>query len=131
MDNLNEEIMELVRANPDKFILKDIARRLGVKGDDRRLLRATVRDMVEGGVLIKSSRKTFRAAGELPGVMVIRVVEIDTHGDLIGVPDSWKEDSPPPRMIVKEGPISKKAKGHTSAQLAICLLYTSPSPRDA
>ncbi len=119
MENLNNDILDLVRANPDKLILKDIARRLGIKGDDRRTLRKTVREMVEGGILVKSSRKTYRIAGELPGVMVIRVVEIDTHGDMIGVPDNWKEDGPAPRMIVREGSISKKAKGHASAQLGI------------
>ncbi len=119
MDNLNNDILELVRAHPDKFILKDIARRLGVKGDDRRALRKTVREMVENGVLVKTSRKTYRIAGELPGVMVIRVVEIDDQGDMIGVPDNWKEGGPAPRMIVKEGPISKKAKGHASAQLGM------------
>lgn len=119
MDNLNDDILELVRANPDKFILKDIARRLGIKGDDRRTLRKTVREMVEGGILVKTSRKTYRVAGELPGVMVIRVVEIDDQGDMIGVPDNWKEDGPAPRMIVKEGKISKKAKGHAGAQLGM------------
>ena len=119
MENLNNDILELVRANPDMFILKDIARRLGIKGDDRRTLRKTVREMVEGGVLVKTSRKTYRIAGELPGVMVIRVVEIDDQGDMIGVPDNWREDGPPPRMIVREGPISKKAKGHAGAQLGM------------
>ena len=119
MSNLNEQIMELVRANTDKLILKDIARRLGIKGDDRRALRVTAREMVENGVLILSSRKTYREAGELPNVMVIRVIEIDTHGDMIGVPDNWKSDGPAPQMIVIEGPISKKSKGHSSAQLGM------------
>lgn len=119
MDKLNEDIMELVRGNPDKFTLKDLARRLGIKGDERRALRVAVREMVEGGVLTKSSRKTYREAGSLPGVMVIRVTEIDTHGDMIGVPDNWKGDGPAPRMIIKEGKISKKAKGHAAAKLGI------------
>jgi len=111
--------MELIRANPDKLILKDIARRLGIKGDDRRSLRQTIREMVENGVLIKSTRKTYREAGALPSVMVLRVSEIDAQGDMIGVPEMWKGEGPAPRMIIREGPISKKAKGHKTAQLGI------------
>ena len=111
--------MELVRANPDKLILKDIARRLGIKGDNRRELRKTAREMVNNGVLILSSRKTYREAGELPNVMVLRISEIDTHGDMVGVPENWKGAGPAPNMIVYEGPISKKAKGHIAAKLGI------------
>ncbi len=111
--------MELIRAKPDKLILKDIARRLGIKGDDRRVLRQTIREMVENGVLVKSTRKTYREADALPAVMVLRVSEIDTHGDMIGVPEMWKGEGPAPRMIVLEGPISKKSKGHKTAQLGI------------
>ncbi len=119
MSKLNEQIMELVRANPDKLILKDIARRLGIKGDDRRALRVTAREMVESGVLTLSSRKTYREAGELPNVIVLRISEIDTHGDMIGVPENWKGEGPAPQMIVFEGPVSKKSKGHSAAQLGI------------
>ena len=119
MDKLNEDILKLVRANPDKFILKDMARRLGIKGDERRDLRKTVREMVAGGVLVKSTRKTYRVAGDLPGVMVIRVVEIDSEGDMIGVPDNWREDGPAPRMIVQESSGSGKKKGRAGAQLGM------------
>ncbi|NNE57294.1 MAG: ribonuclease R [Hellea sp.] len=111
--------MELVRGNPDKLTLKDLARRLGIKGDDRRELRGAVREMVEGGLLVKTSRKTYREAGTLPAVMVLRISEIDTHGDMVGSPENWRGEGDPPRMIVREGPASKKAKGHASAQLGI------------
>ena len=109
--------MKLVRDNPDKLTLKDLARRLGIKGDDRRDLRQAVRVMVEGGILTKSTRKTYREAGALPGVMVLRISEIDAQGDMIGIPENWKGDGDAPRMIVREGPVSKKAKA--SAQLGV------------
>jgi len=119
VETLNEDIMELVRSNPDKFTLKDLARRLGIKGDDRRVLRTAIREMIEGGVIVKSTRKTFRVAGELPGVMVLRIVEIDTHGDMIGEPENWKGEGPAPKMIVKEGSSSKKSKGRAGAKLGM------------
>ena len=119
MTSLNEQILTAVRERPDRLTRKDVARALGIKGDDRRALRAALREMVESGQLILSKRKTYREVGELPNVMVIRVTGIDDHGDMVGVPDKWSGDGEPPHMIVREGPISKKNKGHKSAQLGV------------
>mgnify|MGYP001954959871 CR=1 FL=1 len=88
--SMNNDILIAVRERPDQMTRKDIARALGIKGDDRRELRAELRGMVERGELILSQRKTYREAGDLPGVMVLRITEIDNQGDMIGRPDKWK-----------------------------------------
>lgn len=105
-----EQILGAIRARPDKLTRKDVARELGVKGDDRRELRHMLRKMVENGQLVLSQRKTYREAGELPDVMVLRIREVDDEGDLLAVPDKWKGDGEPPRMIVREQPRSKTSK---------------------
>ncbi len=119
MSDLRQAILTAIREKPDALTRKDLARSLGIKGDARRDLRQELRELVDDGVLVLSQRKTYREAGELPGVMVIRVTDIDDHGDLIGIPDQWKGDGEPPKLIVREGNISKKAKGHKSAQLGV------------
>jgi len=75
--------------------------------------------MVDEGVLKKSKNKTFREADDLPGVMVIRVTGLDEHGDMVGEPEVWKQDGPKPKVIVREGPISKKSKGHNTATVGV------------
>ncbi|MGB0906555.1 MAG: ribonuclease R [Maricaulaceae bacterium] len=117
--NAREMIMEVIRARPDKLTRKDIARALGIKGDDRRELRSLLRDMVNESVLTLSKEKTYREVGQLPGVMVIRAVKIDSDGDLLGEPDSWRGDTPAPTVIIREGPISKKSKGHNSGAVGV------------
>ena len=119
MSELRDNILTAIRENPDKLTRKDLARNLGIKGDNRRELRSELRDMVDDGQLIFSKRKTYREVGELPNVMVIRVTHIDDQGDMVGRPDKWGGDGEPPSLIVREGPISKKSKGHKSAQLGI------------
>jgi len=115
-----DSILTAVREKPDSLTNKDLARRLGVKGDDRRELRKLLRDMVESGTLIRSQRKTYRETSDFPGVMVIKVTGLDNDGELIGVPETWKGDSPPPTVIVREGSISKKGKGHkTKAEVGV------------
>jgi len=107
-------ILKAVSGQPDRFDNKALARQLGVKGDERRVLRQLLREMVDEGVLKKSKKKTFREA-----VMVIRVTGLDEHGDMVGEPEVWKQDGPAPKVIVREGPISKKAKGHAAATVGV------------
>ena len=109
-----EQILDAVRAEPDRLARRDLAREFGVKGDDRRELRAMLRSMVEGGILLLSKKKTYREASALPRVMVLKITHIDDMGDMRALPDRWEGESSPPEFIVHEGGASKKAKGHKS-----------------
>ncbi len=112
-------ILQAIAAQPDRFDNKALARHLSVKGEDRRALRAFLRELEEDGLIVKTDRKTYREADALPGVMVIQVLKIDTHGDMIGVPESFKGEGNPPQVIVREGPVSKKSKGHGTAEMSV------------
>ncbi len=129
MNDAKEQILAAVRAKPDKLTRKDIARDLGIKGDDRRELRHMLRKMVEEGQMILSQRKTYREAGELPDVMVIRIRDVDDQGDLIGVPDKWNGEGVPPLIIIREQPSSKKGKDRGAqvgvGDLALCKIKKS------
>lgn len=119
MELSRDSILKAVSGQPDRFDNKALARQLKIKGEDRRVLRQLLREMVDEGVLKKSKNKTFREADDLPGVMVIRVTGLDEHGDMVGEPEIWKQDGPAPKVIVREGPISKKAKGHSAATVGV------------
>ncbi len=119
MDLSRDSILKAVSGQPDRFDNKALARQLKVKGEDRRVLRQLLREMVDEGLLKKSKSKTYREADDLPGVMVIRVTGLDEHGEMLGEPEIWKQEGPAPKVIVREGPISKKAKGHRSATVGV------------
>jgi ribonuclease R len=105
-------LMELIREKPDRLKRRDIAKALGIKGDDRRELRMELKAMVEDGVLTLSKEKTYREAGALPGVMVIVATKIDEHGDLVGEPENWRGEAMVPQLIIREGRTTgKKSKG--------------------
>ena len=80
-------ILDAIRARPDHYDRKRLARHLGVKGDDRRDLRQTLRGLVDDGALVYTPEKTYRIADALPGVMVVTVVHIDEDGDVWGEPE--------------------------------------------
>jgi len=114
-----DDILSAIRARPDHYDRKSLARTLGIKGDDRRVLRQFLRELVDDGLILRSQSKTYREIDALPGVMVIRATGIDDQGDLVGEPENWKGDGNPPKVIIREGPVSKKAKGHHSASLGV------------
>ena len=96
-------ILDLVRERPDELDKRSIARELGIKGDDRRTLRATLRDMVENGELVLSkSRKTYRVRGDLPPVTVVLIDSVDDSGDLTGRPEVWRGEGEPPVLRIRE-----------------------------
>jgi ribonuclease R len=69
----------------------DLARRFGLKGDDRRVLRQRLKALAESGKLARNGRKSFGALGVLPETGVVEVVERDVDGELWvkwGKPDS-------------------------------------------
>ncbi len=110
MELSRDTILKAVRARPDIYDKKRLARELGVKGDARRELRRLLRELEEDGVIILSSRKTYREADALPGVMVIRAILVDDEGDLIGEPEVFKGEGETPRVIIRDMPISKAAR---------------------
>ncbi|MEL6687604.1 MAG: ribonuclease R [Pseudomonadota bacterium] len=82
-----DSILAAVRQRPDHYDRKRLARYLGVKGEDRRTLRQTLRELVDDGALVYTPEKTYRLADALPGVMVVNIVHIDDDGDMWGDPE--------------------------------------------
>ena len=110
-----DDILKAVRGQPDRYDNKALARLLGIKGEDRRELRALLRELIDDGALVKSSKKTYREADDLPGVMVIQVIA-NEDGDLIGTPENFKGDGSPPRLLVRDGPQLRNSRGKKQAQ---------------
>jgi ribonuclease R len=82
-----DSILQAVRERPDHYDRKKLAKRLGVKGEDRRTLRQTLRALVDDGALVYTPEKTYRIADALPGVMVVQISYLDEDGDLWGEPE--------------------------------------------
>jgi ribonuclease R len=62
---------------------REVALAFGIKGDDRRALKAMLRDLAEEGAIAKTGRKEIASKTVPPDGGVFQVVEIDTHGDLL------------------------------------------------
>ena len=83
----------------------DLARRFGLKGDDRRALRHKLKALAEAGKIGKQGRKSFSAMGTLPETGVVHIVERDVDGDL------WVKWGKPeePTPLARLAPLKKGA----------------------
>ena len=71
-----------------------IAKAFALKGEDRRALRLLLQTLETEGALGRRGRRGFAAAGALPEVGVVDVIERDPDGDLM-VRLTKGEDAPP------------------------------------
>ncbi len=113
-------ILRAVEAQPDRLGKREIARALGITGDERRDLRTALRELVEAGKLITDNRRTYRVAGDLPSVVVMDIIRIDDQGDMIGVPSGKVSEQDPPEFIITEhSPRSGKPRERKAAKLGV------------
>ncbi|MHB8286589.1 MAG: ribonuclease R [Caulobacteraceae bacterium] len=78
----DRETLKAFIAKAGEVDVGEIAKHFGLKGADRRDLRRLLKSMQDAGDLGKRGRKGVAAAGALPPVGVVDVVEQDADGDL-------------------------------------------------
>ena len=107
MDTLptKEQILDWIRENPTLSAKRDLARAFGIKGSAARVeLKRMLREMEEAGSL-ERDRRSYRGAGTLPPVTLLKVLAPDAQGDLYAAPMEWTEDAPAPviQIIPQKG----------------------------
>ncbi|WP_299348038.1 ribonuclease R [uncultured Maritalea sp.] len=86
-----DQIVEYLDINPHNASKRDIAKAFGIRGDDRIILKALLKEMEDDG-LINRTRKTYRRTAVLPSVTVIDIPKDTDPNYMIGHPDKWDDD---------------------------------------
>jgi ribonuclease R len=90
-----EDVLRYIEENPDRSGKREIAKGLGLKGEDRVWLKDLLRDLQDEGVL-KKDRKRLLKPGALPHVVVLDIFGRDDEGGLLARPaENAGEDLPP------------------------------------
>lgn len=95
---------------PDR---RAIAKAFGIRGPDRRGLRALLSEMAEKGT-IDLNRKRAAIAGNVPPVLVLDVIEPDAEGDLLCAQAAGAPLDPPPIFLLPSA-----AAGRTRPALGV------------
>jgi ribonuclease R len=97
-----ETVLEALAREPNAT-KRDLARLLGVHGNDRIALKRILRELETEGEISRGRKRAFTAAGALPEVAVLEITGQDPDGELLARPQKWEGTEPPPQIIVMPG----------------------------
>ena len=97
------DILEWIRAHPEKSSKRDIAKAFGIKGAARIDLKQTLRELEAEGH-ISQSRRRFNDPDALPPVSVLQMLGPDDEGDMFAVPLEWEGTGILPKILMQMRP---------------------------
>ncbi|MFZ2872017.1 ribonuclease R [Zavarzinia sp.] len=98
-----EEIAKFLADHPGKVGKREIARAFGITGDARIELKRLLAEMADQGIVGRERRRGLVAAGALPSIAVIEVIEAPEDGELLARPVQWPEGLDVPEIDVLPG----------------------------
>ena len=78
-----ERVLEALAKEPHGT-KRDIARALGVKGNDRIALKRILKELEQDGTITRTGKRAYAKPGTLPEVAVLEITGQDPDGELLG-----------------------------------------------
>ncbi|MBN9577532.1 MAG: ribonuclease R [Alphaproteobacteria bacterium] len=97
-----ESVLDALAGNPHAT-KRDLARTLGVIGNDRIALKRILKELETEGAITRGRKRSFAKSGALPEVLVLEIRGRDHDGELLARPQRWEGDEEPPQIIVLPG----------------------------
>jgi ribonuclease R len=97
-----ESVLEALASNPSGT-KRDLARALHVSGKERIQLKRILKELESEGAIARGRKRSYERPGTLPEVTVLEITGQDPDGELLGRPQRWEHDEPPPQIIVVPG----------------------------
>lgn len=105
-----EVLLKFIAEHPQQASKREIAKAFGLKGDDRVVLKALLKELESDG-MVQKSRKTLTRPGGLPPVTVLDITTRDKDGELIGRPAEWPEDQgAAPAVLIRQSSQDRSKK---------------------
>jgi ribonuclease R len=94
------DILEWIRAHPEKSSKRDIAKAFGIKGAARIDLKQMLKELEAEGHLMQRRRR-FNDPNSLPPVSVLQMLDPDSQGDMFAVPLEWEGTGHLPKILMR------------------------------
>ncbi|MDC1333346.1 ribonuclease R [Planktomarina temperata] len=94
------DILEWIRAHPEKSSKRDIAKAFGIKGAARIDLKQMLKELEAEGHLMQRQRR-FNDPNSLPPVSVLQMLGPDSQGDMFAVPLEWEGTGHLPKILMR------------------------------
>ena len=99
--DLRKIVLDLLASSDTPLTKNEIARQLGVRGDERIALKQLLADLQEEGKLARGARRRIAVTGRPLAsghVLVAEIIDVGENAELIAIPLDWAENYPPPRI---------------------------------
>lgn len=97
-----EVLLKFIADHPQQASKREIAKAFGLKGENRVVLKALLKELEADG-MVQKSRKSLTRPGGLPPVTVLDITTRDKDGELIGRPAEWPEDQgAAPAVLIRQ-----------------------------
>ena len=109
-----DELLKYIVESDVPLTKRDIVEAFDVTGDDRKMLKQMLRQLMQDEKIEKGEKQAYSKAGSqantLPSVTMIEISDIDEDGDLIATPQDWDMPSQgiPPRIEITSNVALKK-----------------------
>ncbi|MBO9575837.1 MAG: RNB domain-containing ribonuclease [Sphingobium sp.] len=97
-----QQILDFIQNSDQPAGKREIAKAFGLKGNEKILLKALLKDMADEGLIDVGKARAFHMMGGVPKVTVLRVIDVE-GAQVIAVPERWEaEGHPVPKLRVIE-----------------------------
>ena len=97
-----EALREFILDSSGPLDKREIARAFKLKGQDRLVLKALLRELAEEGVIEKDLGKSYKAQDALPDTGLVEIIGLDVDGEMIAKPLQWAGKGPAPTIYVTD-----------------------------
>ena len=112
-----ESVLAYLAAHPGDT-KRDLARKLGLKGPARQVLKHILAELAEEGAIERSRKRSYVPSGALPEVAVLEIFAEDTDGEPLARPVEWAGEGPAPSILILPGREETSAPGRGDRVLA-------------
>jgi ribonuclease R len=99
--DLRKTVLELLASSDKPLTKNQIARQLGVRGDERIALKQLLADLQEEGKLDRGARRRITVTDRplaVGHVLVAEIIGVGEDAELIAIPLDWSEETSPPHI---------------------------------
>jgi ribonuclease R len=95
-----QQILDFIRDSPTPVGKREIARAFGIGGGDRIALKAMLKEIAAEGSVERGRGRRLARPSSLPAVGVLEITGTDADGELTARPLFWRDDAPPPKIVM-------------------------------
>jgi ribonuclease R len=116
-----QQVLEFIRESPTPVGKREIARAFGISGGDRIVLKAMLKEIAAEGEVERGRGRRLSRPAALPETAVVEITGVDVDGEVMARPLHWRDDAPPPKILMapeRRGAPALAAGDRVLAQLA-------------